>query len=471
MPKKKTPANAFYFFMLDRKAAYEKNGERFPNGLKDVSEVAGPEWAVLPASQKKKYEEMAKKEKERQKGDTARKYTNLHNSFDYLQKTQQELEEQKRQINENIEKTVRSICSTRKVPTFKFYFIHINYFCISDGQVYHPAEIAVSEFCLAEGVTNIYHTIIGQKQIPMGYRLDAMTRSDEVHHIPLEGEEGEKSIYVVWDNVKAVLERGRSAHGGSYPPMYTMPDNVSLNTSISCVTNVVRMMAEASGDNPDDFQVFPLEKLFYELKYGCATVAGAAKDIRNYYPSVPFACSRLENDTFNYTEEIACAFHIEIEQVVNCSKSFVQRWAYIICDQCCAYLDISVVPGKHVPSNSAVESLDKFKERQRVRAAEEAAAAAVKAAQKPFTMVSGNTVQSFAPVEVEQQPVAKPTVQPSLQRPMTRPSSQNFNLDSDFPVGLVSRGRGRAPGVSRGAPPGGSQSAPMSFAAATWGKK
>lgn len=63
----------------------------------------------------------------------------------------------------------------------------------------------------------------------------------------------------------------------------------------------------ASGDNPDDFQVFPLEKLFYELKYGCATVAGAAKDIRNYYPSVPFACSRLENDTFNYTEEIACA--------------------------------------------------------------------------------------------------------------------------------------------------------------------
>lgn len=46
MPKKKQPRNAFYFFMLEFKARCERNGERFPNGLRDVQEEAGPEWSV-----------------------------------------------------------------------------------------------------------------------------------------------------------------------------------------------------------------------------------------------------------------------------------------------------------------------------------------------------------------------------------------------------------------------------------------
>ncbi|XP_054264583.1 protein maelstrom homolog [Macrosteles quadrilineatus] len=435
MPKNKTTPNAFYFFMLDRRAAYQANGAKFPNGLKDVAEIAGQEWAVLPKAQRKKYEDMAKEEKERLKKDTSRKFTNLHNSFNYLEKTRNEKEETKKLINDTIEKTVASLCVTKRIATFKFYLIHINYFYKDGSECYHPAEIAVSEFSLTEGVTNVFHTIIGQIKIAIGFRLDVVNRTNEVHHIPADNNKGEESFEVVWRNVKEILRGGRNAHGGSYPPMYTMPDNISLNTSMACVRNVVQMLAETSGDNADDFPVFPLEKLFYELKYGCAKFAGEADDPRSYYPSVPFACSRLENDIFNLTEEIACSLHIEKEQVANCSKSFVQRWAYIICDQCCAYLDIEVVPGKHVPSNSAVDSLAKFKERQRVKKAEEAAA---KAAQKPFTMVdqSGKVVKSFAPVELEHRPVAKPTVQPTF----VRPTALNQCFNCDFPETPIGRG-------------------------------
>lgn len=45
-PKKKQPRNAFYFFMVERKGHYERNGERFPNGLKDVAELVDTEWKV-----------------------------------------------------------------------------------------------------------------------------------------------------------------------------------------------------------------------------------------------------------------------------------------------------------------------------------------------------------------------------------------------------------------------------------------
>lgn len=45
MPKK-TPRNAFYFFMLDYKARCERAGEKFQLGLRDVQGPAGDEWKV-----------------------------------------------------------------------------------------------------------------------------------------------------------------------------------------------------------------------------------------------------------------------------------------------------------------------------------------------------------------------------------------------------------------------------------------
>lgn len=40
---------------------------------------------------------------------------------------------------------------------------------------------------------------------------------------------------------------------------------------------------------------------------------------------------------------------------VYCSKSIVTRYGYILCDNCCADLNIQVVKGFHVPLNSKIE--------------------------------------------------------------------------------------------------------------------
>jgi len=47
MPKlKKPPKNAFTFFMQERKGQLERQGHRFPNGLKDVAGMVHDEWKV-----------------------------------------------------------------------------------------------------------------------------------------------------------------------------------------------------------------------------------------------------------------------------------------------------------------------------------------------------------------------------------------------------------------------------------------
>lgn len=48
MPKK-TPKNAFFFFMLEFKRNQENRGIRFRNGLVDVQREASPYWTVRKA--------------------------------------------------------------------------------------------------------------------------------------------------------------------------------------------------------------------------------------------------------------------------------------------------------------------------------------------------------------------------------------------------------------------------------------
>lgn len=41
-----------------------------------------------------------------------------------------------------------------------FYLIHVNYFCKTDHDEYLPAEIAISEFSLLNGVHKFFHRFL-----------------------------------------------------------------------------------------------------------------------------------------------------------------------------------------------------------------------------------------------------------------------------------------------------------------------
>lgn len=57
------------------------------------------------------------------------------------------------------------------------------------------------------------------------------------------------------------------------------------------------------GEDPEQFRIYPLDRLFYELKNAAAQLADADTEV---FPSRGFAKNELERDIHNYDFNIAC---------------------------------------------------------------------------------------------------------------------------------------------------------------------
>jgi hypothetical protein len=55
----------------------------------------------------------------------------------------------------------------------------------------------------------------------------------------------------------------------------------------------------------------------------------------------------MSNNALEFMEGISCNFHKQIEAMRHCSLSYVQRWSFLIMDECCGPLAIEFIPGKH----------------------------------------------------------------------------------------------------------------------------
>lgn len=60
MPKK-TPRNAFFFYMLDVKRREELAGRHFAGGLAEVSALAGPQWQQMSPAERAPFDKQAKR--------------------------------------------------------------------------------------------------------------------------------------------------------------------------------------------------------------------------------------------------------------------------------------------------------------------------------------------------------------------------------------------------------------------------
>uniref|UniRef100_A0A1B6KNM8 HMG box domain-containing protein n=1 Tax=Graphocephala atropunctata TaxID=36148 RepID=A0A1B6KNM8_9HEMI len=449
MPKKKQPRNAFFYFMMDYKARCERNGERFPNGLRDVQIEAGPEWDALPANEKKKYQDMAKDEKSKSKGEAV-KVTCWHTPFKVVDDQIDEQERSKHEMNNYIENKIQSLSTVKLLAEQKFYLIHVNYFCISEGECHHPAELAISEFSIREGVTNVFNTII-EPGIPLGYRHEALQKAEKSHKIPIENNGGEKDFCKILSHVKSFLEPGRVANGGVYPPMYTVEDLIILNTSITAVKSVMKNLLDAGMVEENLFPIYSLEKLFLELRRAVRQL-NDEEDLASI-PEISVVKSELEKDIFNLQGNIACQFHYNEEAVENCSKSFVQRWAYMICDHCCLGLEIPVIQGKHIPLNADVNFQQRRLEEQEQKPTPKSR---IDRSSKPPA-----TTYSWVPRE--QDPLPRPQKTADLAAMLPPRNEFGFASEEDFPSIALGRGRGRV--NQRGNGRGGNGT--LSFAAAT----
>lgn len=104
-----------------------------------------------------------------------------------------------------------------------FYAIHINYFygrTLENNEVeYYPAEIAVAEFSLENGVTRIYHTIVDEK-IQLGFASCASTHSKNTHEIPIQPGFGKTDYQEIFNDICKFIRPGTK--DGQLPPVYTM---------------------------------------------------------------------------------------------------------------------------------------------------------------------------------------------------------------------------------------------------------
>lgn len=123
----------------------------------------------------------------------------------------------------------------------KFIFIHVNWFYKREVGInrykFVPAELAVAEFSLENGVENVYHEIINAK-IDLGFRRDAIETSMETHKIPIQIPEGQSDFTVMYNKLTEILRSNMT--GTRFPPLFVAKDLTPA------VKSLLEQMAEAS---------------------------------------------------------------------------------------------------------------------------------------------------------------------------------------------------------------------------------
>ncbi|XP_076236936.1 protein maelstrom homolog [Calliopsis andreniformis] len=348
MSKKAKGQNAFYFFMLEWKRKQEKKGRVFPNGLKDISNNPdlNEEWRNLPKQQKGYYEAQAKESKIQAQGALTKK-TALGESIDEVYESEKREQEFHQNMLQYIESVVSMGTQHNNLEKIKFIFIHVNWFYKREIGInkydFCPAEFAIAEFSLENGIENMYHEIINAK-IPLGWRRDAYETSMETHKIPVELKVGEENFALMYDKLIAILKANKT--GNKFPPLYTAKD---MNIAVE---SLLKRMTEAAKKSTDDFVIYSLEALFGALRNAATQKVDDC--------SIPLVIAEIEfgKDIFVSEQNLECSYHKNIDGTSQyCSMAVVKRWGFTICDHCCEFLNIPMIKGIHCPvSESHIKS-------------------------------------------------------------------------------------------------------------------
>lgn len=324
--------------MHDWAKQQERWGLSAPKNLRKLSAACSDDWKNLPPYEKEIYKAKAKQHKIKEGRDM--KKTVIGESLASL-----ELQEKKEQeFHQNMIRYIESIVSLGvlhdNLPKLKFLFIHTNWFCKRNIGInkyeFFPAEFAVAEFSLENGIEDVYHELLKAK-IPLGWRRDAIEISQQTHQIPIDLEEGEQDFSVMYDKLTRFLDARKT--GNKYPPLFTVKD------LYPAVESLLTKMIDHGRGCLKDYLIYSIEALFGEMRNAAVKKVGSC--------SLPLVIAehRFAKDYFSDSRGFECEFHKIIDVTQYCSKSIVTRWGLTICDYCCEYLDIKMIEGVHRPYN------------------------------------------------------------------------------------------------------------------------
>uniref|UniRef100_A0A1B0D1X9 Uncharacterized protein n=1 Tax=Phlebotomus papatasi TaxID=29031 RepID=A0A1B0D1X9_PHLPP len=350
MPKKRQP---FYFFMLDVQKKNAERGKRY--SLREMPEIAAPLWANMTKEEKKPYEEQAK-----HYNGTERAGGNIKtcHGVDYseVEREQRQAAKEEKTMKEEVREMIKRAILSQSLTTQKFFLIHINYFCESkdvNGDLrYDPAELAILEFSLQDGIGRGMHTLINLREIPYGYYYEAKRHSSDTHNLPLPPDTvGNTNIR---DAIIEVIKFVNYNDEDVCSPIFTFDDHIPV------VRSVIREVLNSRSTGPPiDIRIYSLSELLFNLKNASHDHA-VATALSPPFASVFLAESYLDRGTFDYAEGLPCEFHEANDRVPYCSQTKIRGWAFSIIKSCAQDLGIEFVPGKHEPESALAIVPTKF---------------------------------------------------------------------------------------------------------------
>ncbi|KAG7302299.1 hypothetical protein JYU34_013795 [Plutella xylostella] len=355
MPKK-PPRNAFYFYMQHFKEEERKRGNMYKN-LAEVAEAAGPLWKNAPPAVRAQFEDMAKKEKQKN-NIPEMKFTSHGISFAEIEAQAKELKNAEENERKDIKNMVKLKAFNDSIKFEDFYLMDVNYYCLA-GSEYVIAEFTILRFNLADGIKDDYHEIINPGTIPIGYASDAKLACAELG-LEMPDPDGRTNYVKVIANIMDYL-RVQDAGGRTVlPAIYSMPDKVPP------IQNFVQQLSIRASQDETVFRIYRLDTLFYHLINAIRT-----RDDEGF-PKESLALAQLKKDSFRYNPGLACEHHETTgtdDKAVECTKSRVKRWAFTVLDHCCPVAGLDVRPGSHVPQDYHMSSILTYQEKRKQRAA------------------------------------------------------------------------------------------------------
>jgi hypothetical protein len=266
----------------------------------------------LDPDDKEYYQECAKNYKAQRKGLPPEKYYTVVKRRDCLgvplerhvnaeklsiQRRKQHRSEDKARFKRGTEVTKQTFCFIN----FQLMFDVFESSPEKDNQAIIPLEVGVAIYSISKGITRTYQKFIKPKEIPTGYRYDAIRHSEQSHRIPVPDFDLAYDNYEqIWEEIISIVNWERLP---KLPPVYTQ------STKCHIAEGCLAWLAEkAYAENVFEGNVHEAEGLFVDLlthgiecmdrdqgTFSCLTMA-MAEDL-------------LTTTAYDYEVSKRCLFH------------------------------------------------------------------------------------------------------------------------------------------------------------------
>ncbi|SPP76302.1 protein maelstrom 2 [Drosophila guanche] len=336
--------NGFMAFVSDWRA---NNPEGRALNISEAVSKCGPFWSTMSEQERGPYNSMVKNSNVLDRAAKKERLTCLGDPVSKIKMEKNEAINAELQMKRKIDRIILNAKNSLELENEEFVFASFNYFTKAlNADIHVPGEFSACRYSLKGGVSSTYSTMINPGQITFGQSSDAQHHSLTTHKLPLPPKAmGETNMRKLYMDILSWLSVGNDQKDEKKDQ-----DPVIVYTTAELMPVVKSCFRYLAYDVPTDkdsrkIVVYDIYYLFYTLKKNVLDMAGVSNEKINFHVTKNF----FAKDFFEFTADIACDYHENIDRSKYCTKSMVMRWGFIFSDYICADLAIRLLPGKHMP--------------------------------------------------------------------------------------------------------------------------